>query len=390
MLVGVEQAMRVEPGADQDAILPGRLDVPLWRSIAVFRAAALGYAAILVGVNFTDYAHPLGGWIILALMAAWTVVTITRYLRPRWPLLGADLGVILGCLIATRPVVGGVQLDRGTPIIPVAWLAGPVLAWAVAGRRRAGLVAGAIVGVTVVAVRGQVSQGALTATVVLMLTGAAVGYVSRLSSTAEAISQQATRLEAATQERERIARRIHDSVLQGLAMIERRGIKLGGESAELARMAGEQGAALRALVAAGSGPGSHEPGTCDLVEVLGAYSSATVALVTPAQPIRVPAQVGAELAKAVGSALDNVTVHCPPGTQAWVVVEDEGVPLVLPVRDSGPGIPDGRLDEAEAAGRLGISQSIRGRVRELGGEVMVSSAPGQGTEIEMRVPGVPR
>jgi signal transduction histidine kinase len=73
-----------------------------------------------------------------------------------------------------------------------------------------------------------------------------------------------------------------------------------------------------------------------------------------------------------------------------VVVEDEGAAIVVTVRDSGPGIPDGRVDEAEAAGRLGISQSIRGRVRELGGEVRVSSAPGQGTEIEMRVPGAPR
>src|SRR5262245_25177661 len=311
MRVGVEQAMKVELGADRDSIPPGRLDVPLWRSIAVFRVAALGYAAILVAANFDDYAHPLGGWIILAVMAAWTAVTTTRYLRPLWPLLGADLAVTLGCLIATRPVVGSVQLDNGTPIIPVAWLAGPVLAWAVAGRRRAGLVAGAIVGVAVVAVRGQISQGALTSLALLMLTGAAVGYVSRLSSTAEAISQQATRLEAATQERERIARRIHDSVLQGLAMIERRGIKLGGESAELARMAGEQGAVLRALVAVGSAPVIREPDTCDLVEVLGAYSSATVALVTPAHPVRVPAQVGAELAQAVRSALDNVAAHCP-------------------------------------------------------------------------------
>jgi DNA-binding CsgD family transcriptional regulator len=267
----------------------------MWRSIAVFRVAALGYAAILVGANFDDYAHPLGGWIILALMGAWTAVTTTRYLRPPWPLLGADLTVTLGCLIATRPVVGGVQLDRGTPIIPVAWLAGPVLAWAVAGRRRAGLVAGAVVGVAVTTVRGQISQGALTALVVLMLTGAAVGYVSRLSATAEAVFQQATQLDATTRERERIARTIHDSVLQALAMIERRGIKLGGEAAELARMAGEQGAALRALVAAGSAPATHEPGTCDLVEVLGAYSSATVSLVSPADPIRVPAQVGAEL-----------------------------------------------------------------------------------------------
>lgn len=382
--------MSVELGGDREAIPPDRLDVPMWRSIAVFRVAALGYAAILVGANFDGYAHPLGGWIILAVMGAWTAVTTARYLRPPWPLLGADLAVTLACLFATRPVVGGVQLDHGTPIIPVAWLAGPVLAWAVAGRRRAGLIAGAAVGAAVVAVRGEITQSALTSLVVLVLTGAAVGYVSRLSATAEAIFQQATQLEAATRERERIARTIHDSVLQALAMTERRGTKLGGEAAELARMAGEQGAALRTLVAAGSSPSTHEPGTCDLVEVLGAYSSTTVSLVSPADPIRVPAHVGRELAQAVRSALDNVTAHCPPGTPAWVLVEDEGATIVVTVRDSGPGIPAGRVDEAEAAGRLGISQSIRGRIRELGGEVTVSSAAGEGTEIEMRVPGALR
>jgi signal transduction histidine kinase len=44
------------------------------------------------------------------------------------------------------------------------------------------------------------------------------------------------------------------------------------------------------------------------------------------------------------------------------------------------------LAEAAAEGRLGVAQSIEGRVRELGGAVTVVSGPGLGTEIEMRVP----
>jgi signal transduction histidine kinase len=59
---------------------------------------------------------------------------------------------------------------------------------------------------------------------------------------------------------------------------------------------------------------------------------------------------------------------------------------VVTVRDDGPGIPPGRLTAAEDEGRLGVSQSIRGRLRDLGGEVTVTSEPGQGTEVELRLP----
>ena len=37
------------------------------------------------------------------------------------------------------------------------------------------------------------------------------------------------------------------------------------------------------------------------------------------------------------------------------------------VRDEGPGIPEGRLAQAEREGRLGVVESIRGRIADLGG-----------------------
>ncbi len=75
----------------------------------------------------------------------------------------------------------------------------------------------------------------------------------------------------------------------------------------------------------------------------------------------------AELTAAVQAALDNVRRHCGAQTRAWVLVEDEPDLIRVTIRDDGPGIPDGRLAEAAAAGRLGISHSIRGRLRDLGG-----------------------
>jgi signal transduction histidine kinase len=66
--------------------------------------------------------------------------------------------------------------------------------------------------------------------------------------------------------------------------------------------------------------------------------------------------------------------------------------VTVTIRDDGPGIPSGRLAEAAAAGRLGVSHSIRGRLRDLGGSAVISSVPGEGTEVELRLPrraGVP-
>jgi signal transduction histidine kinase len=104
--------------------------------------------------------------------------------------------------------------------------------------------------------------------------------------------------------------------------------------------------------------------------------------------------VAREVAAAAAAALDNVRQHGGPGAdglgaRAWILVEDEGDAVVVTVRDDGPGIPEGRLEEARLAGRLGVAHSIQGRLRDVGGSVDVVSIPGQGTEVEMRVPRRP-
>jgi signal transduction histidine kinase len=47
--------------------------------------------------------------------------------------------------------------------------------------------------------------------------------------------------------------------------------------------------------------------------------------------------------------------------------------------------PD-RLAAAAGQGRLGVAQSIVGRLRALGGDAVITTAPGQGTEVELRLP----
>jgi signal transduction histidine kinase len=69
-----------------------------------------------------------------------------------------------------------------------------------------------------------------------------------------------------------------------------------------------------------------------------------------------------------------------------VLVEDEPDAVTVSVRDDGCGIVPERLAEAEAQGRLGVAQSIRGRIAELHGTVRITSAPDEGTEVELTVP----
>jgi signal transduction histidine kinase len=124
----------------------------------------------------------------------------------------------------------------------------------------------------------------------------------------------------------------------------------------------------------------------DLRPLLARLATATVTLAGPAQPVLLSAHAAGELAAAVGAALTNVHQHCGPDARAWVLIEEDDDAVTVSVRDDGPGIPDGRLARAAADGRLGIAQSIRGRVRDLGGTVTIASVAGQGTELELRIP----
>ncbi|MEW2358961.1 DUF5931 domain-containing protein [Spirillospora sp. NPDC029432] len=383
------------------------LEAALWRAVAVYRFAALAYAAVLIVRNSGGYEHPAGGWAVLAVMVAWTFAATYLFANPRrrgWPLLTADLAVAAGCMLATVWVETAANLAGGRATLTASWVASVVLSWAVAGGKRYGLSAALALGLANILVHVAAGtlhrlQGPGSSTfngiVLLGLAGLAGGHVVKLALQAEARLARAVELEAATRERERLARHIHDSTLQVLAMVHRRGGEIGGEAAELGRMAGEQEAALRTLIGIGGGsvppprPGGAEEGAeADLRPMLDAHASPLVTVSTPATPVRLPRHAAEEVGAAVAAALGNVRAHCPAGTRTWVLVEDDGAgQITVSVRDDGPGMPKERLAEAAAAGRLGVAQSIQGRIRDLGGTVSVVSAPGQGTEIEMTVPG---
>ena len=113
---------------------------------------------------------------------------------------------------------------------------------------------------------------------------------------------------AAAAERARLARAVHDGVLQVLALVQRRGAELGGEAAELGRLAGEQEAALRTLIRAGRRAPPPGPASCDLAAELARL--AAVRRVSRGRAGRAGAAAGAtvvaELVAVVAACLDNV------------------------------------------------------------------------------------
>jgi signal transduction histidine kinase len=379
----------VRPGAaaSPDA-QPAEANV--WRALTAYRFGTLGYAVAVNVPRADDAPHPRVLVVVLAAMAAWSALVTALYgwVRRRGSspaadaVFVADLAVAAGLVLATILVESPERIARGEITVPTIWVSGAVLAWAIRWEWRGGLAAAVVLGLADFAEIGRYTFVTLHNAVLMVLAGTVVGYALGRVRRAEARHAEAVRLRAATVEREALARRVHDGVLQVLALVGRSSL-----DRRLAELAAEQERALRAFLTAGPAAGTAERGQLDLAEALAVQAQRPgVQVAKPAGPVPLPTAVATELAAAVGAALDNVSVHVGPTAPAWVLVEDTGDEIVVTVRDDGPGIPPGRLAEAEAEGRLGVAESLRGRLRALGGEALVVSAPGAGTEVELRVP----
>ena len=136
--------------------------------------------------------------------------------------------------------------------------------------------------------------------------------------------------------------------------MKRRGAEAGGAAAELGRLAGQQEVALRALMGGGwaGGRAAGTTGDADLRQLVLPAQTDRVTVSVPAEPVLLERTAATELTAAMRAALDNVQRHCGAQARAWVLVEDEPGLVRVTIRDDGPGIPDGRLAEAAAAGRL--------------------------------------
>jgi signal transduction histidine kinase len=355
----------------------------LYRWLAVLRYVLLANAIVL-NVYRGGFSHPVGAAGVLAGMVVWTFVAswaYRSYARRTTGWVVADLVVALAAVGLTAVV----KEPGYTSTVPGFWVMGAMFAWAIHWRALGGLVAAVALSLGDVATRHYLSESVYGNLFLLLVGGPIVGLMVDSLLRSAARTAAAERAAAAAAERTRLARAVHDGVLQVLALVQRRGPDLGPDGTELGRLAGEQEQALRALIRQQDAV-DPTPGVVDLVGELASLESRRgVSVAVPAGGVLLEKGTAREIVAAVSACLDNVVAHVGPAAPAWVLLEVTPDSLVVTVRDDGPGIPQGRLEEAAHEGRLGVVSSVQGRVSELGGTATLTTGS-YGTEWELSFP----
>lgn len=256
----------------------------------------------------------------------------------------------------------------------------PLLTWT----RLIGGVALVVGGLVVVVVAGDRSFGGLNSTI-LAVGATLIGVVlltvplwMRLLRTLN--EERSARIRNA--EREEIASHLHDSVLQTLALIQ----KKAGRPDEVARLARSQERELRAWL---FGDPATERGSLAAAlrsvgaEVEDAYGiEVEIITVGDLRPNNTrDAKRWSALVGATREALVNAAKHSGERTvDVYGEITDDEVEVY--VRDRGLGFDPETVDDD----RQGISRSIRARVERMGGRVRITSTPGRGTNVGLMMP----
>ncbi|MFD0690509.1 sensor histidine kinase [Actinomadura fibrosa] len=173
----------------------------------------------------------------------------------------------------------------------------------------------------------------------------------------------------------RDARVLHDTVLTTLTAIARGG--LDHRAAEVRARCARDADRLRRMLT-GAAP-ADRGGPADRLAAVAATAEALglrVHLRQDALPA-LPAPLADAMAGAAGEALNNVLRHSG-AREAWLTVSCDARTVVLRVVDRGAG-----FDPSSVRAGFGLRHSIAGRARETGGRLRVTSAPGEGTCVEV-------
>ncbi|GAA3032627.1 ATP-binding protein [Streptomyces glomeratus] len=224
---------------------------------------------------------------------------------------------------------------------------------------------------------GSVLQAALAVLVgIALLAGP---YLVRMSQ--DLSEERLMRIRA--QERAEVAAHVHDSVLHTLTLIQRN----AENSGEVRRLARAQERDLRAWLYKPEGTGKdedEEPSTLaeavrrNAAEVEDKHGVPIEVVVVGDCPLddRTSAQM-----QAAREAMVNAAKYGGEGGAVQVYAEVEGKTVFVSIRDRGPGFD---LD-AIPADRMGVRESIIGRMERNGGTARLRAVPGGGTEVELEM-----
>jgi len=275
------------------------------------------------------------------------VFVTSQNLATQWPLIAA---VSIG--VAAGPIAGGAY---GALVGPARWLAAELNGFTDYEPRH------------VVAI--------VAASLFYAASGVAFGWLARLLRRAE-------REIADRRARDEVARVLHDTVLQTLALVERRAAPSDPELAGAARQADLD---LRAFLFDGAGTTgddlrSRVHSTVEHARVRAAVPALEAPIIT-VNVLEDGCRLGGRdqelLARSIGAAVANALEHARArNVVVFAETDDEGH-VFASIRDDGTG-----FDPEEVHGH-GLAESIAGRMASMGGHADVRSAAGAGTEVRL-------
>jgi len=387
----------------------GRGRAGLRLGVLAYRWAAFTWMLVLA-ITSHHFRYPAVAWTAIVIAGAWTAWLSITWNRQSMAIRWIDLALSIVLILLSGYVVRTGEVVGDHPFFAASYPVSAVMAFGEATGPSGGLLAGLALSFSLALSRplNGVAFGDLTASqiqamvngfVYYLSAGGAVGLVSIILKRSAAETQEATaqaikerERAARLSEREALARQIHDSVLQALAMVGKRARELetreavpGRELGELATMAGDQERALRTLVQREPvEPPSGKSSLRDALEAAGRGAAGAAPSVTCVGPIWLTAGDVEELSAAVRQALENVALHAQ-ATKASVFADEDDGEVVVWVRDDGCGFVYDE-ERLRREGKMGILKSMKGRIEDLGGAMRITTAPGAGTEVEFRLP----
>ena len=351
-----------------------------------------------------------GALVVLPFIVVWAPLVIAAARRPpaKWP-----VARILEASAMVAAVVGLSAIVLASPR-PVSYLVFPALIWGAVrfGQRGATLAVFCAAGMAVWRTANNVGpfiEHSITQTTlstqlyigVAALTTLCLGAIvsERQRSAADLVESRRRELERASDERQRIARDLHDSVSQSLfsmtlhARAAERALRQTGQRAfemvnrelgQVRELSSSALAEMRALIFELRPGGLAEEG---LVSALTKHAAAVSAredlpidVDGPSERLPISPDHEEHLYRLGQEALANLVKHAEAG-QGTVNVTNDGTAVGLEVRDDGRGF-DLR---AAYTGHLGL-QTMRSRAGEMGADLRIESAPGHGTLVCVRLP----